>query len=102
MGRTLRKNLKKCQLAPFMVYLIRRWKNNTEMSKFNSEIKKSTTSESISNKKSWADWDNDDNELPDLDSFIFSPPKNHWKICVDLPVSSSLITPIKEYNYKNS
>ena len=30
MGRTLRKNLKKYQMAPYMIYILRKWKNTVE------------------------------------------------------------------------
>ena len=107
MGRTLRKNLKDHQLAPFMTYLFRRWKRHAHsvydyqstLTNNSSTPMSVSTQMSVSSSKSWADLDGDD-DLPSLSEFVeatsFSPPKNPWT-----HTNKNIISFIHEYNYKN-
>lgn len=109
MGRTLRKNLKKTQLAPFIIYLLRKWKRNVDTLKKIPETPTVSTPISIATPKSWADWDDDDDELP-MSPFMdeIETPKNPWfqkskfDNLIDNHVNEKLITFIQEYKYRNS
>ena len=107
MGRTLRRNIKKTQSAPFLTYLIRKWKHAVD------EIKETRSAivvpEPIDIPKydsatKWADEDED--ELPELPPWLLSstpstPVKNVWNT-ISSPVVGSPIKIMKEYTYKNS
>lgn len=102
MGRTLRRNIKKTQSAPFLTYLIRKWKHAVD------EIKETRSaivvSEHIDIPKydsatKWADEDGD--ELPELPPWLLSstpstPVKNVWNT-ISSPVVGSPIKIMKEY-----
>jgi len=99
MGRTLRKNIKKYQAAPYLIYLIRRWKKAVEDSKAQQQSLPPTTPEM----KNWADWDEDDTGLPDLPEWL-STNENPWKISPTTPdiQKTTSIKFVDEYIYKNS
>ena len=88
MGRTLRRNLKNSQAAPYMIYMIRKWRAEVINSKVTVPVKKEMP-------KSWADWDDDDDddELPFLCEWqgISTP---------EIP-KEKYISVIPEYIYKN-
>jgi len=94
MGRTLRKNIKKYQAAPFLTYLIRKWKKTVEDSK-------TPPPSTISEIKSWADWDEDDGGLPELPEWM-SMDENPWKKTTPSIQKTTAIRFVKEYTYKNS
>ena len=83
MGRTLRKSIKNSQNAPFLTYLIRKWKQNVD------EIKESTPKLEYNLDKRWADSDED--ELPELPAewLLPPPPENAW-VTPHARVSSSI------------
>ena len=91
MGRTFRKNLKKELMAPFLVYLIRKWK-------FNSKNNNQEETDS------WADWK--DTDLPRLpeswrEHGLLSPGYDRW-LRENYPPNDTYIKITNEYTYRNS
>ena len=84
MGRTLRENIKKEQLAPYLIYTLRKWKQNTL-------IQKSENAQLTSKQVSWCWADVSDNdELPDIP----------WE--TNQTNNNEKITFIQEYKYRNT
>jgi hypothetical protein len=83
MGRTLRNKIKKDLAHPFLVYMLRKWNSKV----VSPELKKEEVK--YNPNISWADWDDDDQELPPLPETFVKQPKKIIKF-----------TP--EYNYKNT
>lgn len=99
MGRTLRKNLKKHQNAPHIIYLLRKWKFNSKNNNETLSEVSVSTPQSITTPKSWADWDEDDSELPPS-PFIEDTVQNPWFSSTNTSTHFH-ISPIQEYIYKN-
>ena len=58
MVENLRKNIETEQLAPYLIYILRKWKENAMIQKFeNTQLIKPL---------SWADVSDDDDELPNI------------------------------------
>ena len=95
MGRTFRKNLKKYQAYPHLVYLLRKWKSVVnEKHEIPSIYKPDEEVFNFNNNINWADWDDDDDgELPPLPLSWYIPSSKK---------STHKITFIKDYVYRNS
>lgn len=93
MGRTLRKKLKRDLAAPFLVYLIRKWRFNTRKETQNK------------NESSW--WDDlEDERLPKLpeswrEQGLLTPEYDKW-LRETYPPNDTYIRVTKEYTYRNS
>ena len=93
MGRTFRKKLKKELAAPFLVYLIRKWKFNTRKKTQNNESNK------------WED-ELEDERLPKLpeswrEEGLLSPEYDKW-LRENYPPDDTHIKITNEYIYRNS
>ena len=119
MGRTLRRNIKNQQAAPFLTYILRKWKKEVDDLKqersYQPPPPPPITIPLVNIEKNWADWDDtDDDELPELPPWLASttpppsPPVNPWKVRIQSqapdtpPARNSPIRHTNEYFYKNS